>query len=173
MSGVIGSPSMLGHSGLTGKHADRNISLAHYSQESANTATGAAANYDWGSVGIDMSGIYRVEVLHRAYWANNTAYHRVALSLEGATTTAITQWKMIMEHIEQNSFGNLGLTFDWLIDFAQGRSYPTNIHQMVYNQHAVAFTNVNDSNGKPHMRAIRLGNSEQAASGAVTEIVNR
>ena len=173
MSGVIGSPSMLGHSGLTGKHADRNISLAHYSQESANTATGAAANYDWGSVGIDMSGIYRVEVLHRAYWANNTAYHRVALSLEGATTTAITQWKMIMEHVEQNGFGNLGLTYDWLIDFAQGRSYPTNIHQMVYNQHAVAFTNVNDSNGKPHMRAIRLGNSEQAASGAVTEIVNR
>ena len=80
MSGVIGSPSMLGHSGLTGKHADRNISLAHYSQESATATTGAATSYDWGSVGIDMSGIYRVEVLHRAYWANNTAYHRVALS---------------------------------------------------------------------------------------------
>jgi hypothetical protein len=173
MSGVIGSPSMLGHSGLTGKHADRNISLAHYSQESASATTGSATAYDWGSVGIDMSGIYRVEVLHRILWSETTSYHRVALSLEGATTTAITQWKMIMEHVEHNSFGNLGLTFDWLIDFAQGRSYPTNIHQVVYNQAAVTFTNNNDSNGKPHMRAIRLGNSEQAASGAVTEIINR
>ena len=173
MSGVIGSPSMLGHSGLTGKFADSNISISHYSQESPQTATGSNTSYDWGSVGIDMSGIYRVEVLHRNYWASTSGYHRVALSLEGATTTPITQFKMILEGVEFNNFANIGLSFDWIIDFAQGRSYPTLIHQMVYNSQAVAFTNINDANGKPHMRAIRLGNSEQPASGAVTEIVNR
>jgi hypothetical protein len=116
----------------------------------------SAAHHNVGNFTIDSRGRYRIFVDLRMGGSNQSGYTKVYLGTSSAGGM-IGNPRLSIENMNVASW-NIGLNFQWVMDFGTSLSYAYTVYVNVYNSSAASTTmfNQSDANGYPVVSCLKV-----------------
>ena len=119
----------------------------------------SSGNTNVGNFTIDSRGRYRIFVDLRVGYAGNSGFTKVYLGTSSGGGQ-IGNARLMIENVGNSSNGtaNIGLNFQWVMDFGTTLSYPYTVHVNVYNSGtgSTQIFNQSDSNGYPVVSCLKV-----------------
>jgi len=112
-----------------------------------------------GNFTIDSRGRYRIFVDLRVGYSNNAGFTKVYLGTSSGGGQ-VGNARLMIENVGNSSNGtaNIGLNFQWVMDFGTSLSYPYTVYVNVYNSGtgSSSIFNQSDSNGYPVVSCLKV-----------------
>jgi hypothetical protein len=112
-----------------------------------------------GNFTIDSRGRYRIFLDLRVGYSNNAGFTKVYLGTSSGGGQ-VGNARLIIENVGNSSNGtaNIGLNFQWVMDFGTSLSYPYTVYANVYNSGtgSSSIFNQSDTNGYPVVSCLKV-----------------